>query len=383
MIQKRRGAVAVMVAVTMAVLIGFAALVIDVGVMYNVRNDLQRTADGCALAAASAYIGDDMAQVRLKHSPVDFVVMEAKARAIQIGLANSTVDLPEINIGRQNIIAGYADPYSAAPIDTAVPPEEYNAFMVTARMDGGDNKRVDLYFAKIFGQNQTSITASAVAAFDDRFQGVKPTPGGATILPFTMSEDAYRLEVAKGMDQYEVYESSVSLGQDGLSEIRLFPYPLSGSGYAEGDGNFGFLNIGNPSQSAAVEKEQILTGITAQEAAEEFGSSSILFYDDEGNPVEYIVSGSPGLSSTVESEIASRIGDTVAFFLHREVVLSGANAIYTITDIVYAKVVAVNLNGALRDKYFYVQPTIYAGDDIIVGPNAPNSGTKGQLVLVR
>ena len=61
----RRAVVAVQVAVLFSVLVGFAALVIDVGAMYNVRADLQRTADASALAGASIYTSDDMMRIRM------------------------------------------------------------------------------------------------------------------------------------------------------------------------------------------------------------------------------------------------------------------------------------------------------------------------------
>ncbi len=384
MIHRRRGVIAVLVAVCMFVIIGFAALVVDVGAMYNVRGDLQRTADSCALAAASAYLEEDMTRVRLKGKSIDPVINTGIARSVEIGLANSTLNLAKTSIARSDVIPGYINLDSAmSPIDWGVATKFWNAFGVTARMDDIQNGPMTLYFAGIFGRMNTNVTASAIAAFDDRFSGVKPSPGGATILPFTIHEDAFNLELAEGQDQYSFDDPGVSTGQDGIVEIRLFPYPLSGDPDG-GSGNFGFLNIGNPSESGAVEKEQILYGITEDEAAAEFGSETILFYDDDGGPLEYAVNGSPGLVATVESEISTRIGEVIAFFLHSDVVESGSNAIYTITNIVYARVMAVKLTGAMANKYFYVQPVSYGGSDIIVGPNSPNSdGTKGRIVLVR
>ncbi|MHC4697259.1 MAG: pilus assembly protein TadG-related protein [Planctomycetota bacterium] len=47
----RRGVVLAFTLVTMTVLLGFAAMTIDVGMMYSIRAELQRTADAAALAA--------------------------------------------------------------------------------------------------------------------------------------------------------------------------------------------------------------------------------------------------------------------------------------------------------------------------------------------
>ena len=47
----RRGAVAAVAAVMMVVLVGFAALTIDVGHLYLTKTELQRTADSAAMSA--------------------------------------------------------------------------------------------------------------------------------------------------------------------------------------------------------------------------------------------------------------------------------------------------------------------------------------------
>jgi Tfp pilus assembly protein PilX len=57
-LKDERGAVLVLVAGTMVVMLGFAALAVDVGFLMNARTEAQRTADAMALAAASAFIDD-------------------------------------------------------------------------------------------------------------------------------------------------------------------------------------------------------------------------------------------------------------------------------------------------------------------------------------
>ncbi|OMG75351.1 pilus assembly protein TadG-related protein [Burkholderia ubonensis] len=50
--RRQRGAVAVVVALALAVLIGFVGLALDLGKLYVTRSELQNSADACALAAA-------------------------------------------------------------------------------------------------------------------------------------------------------------------------------------------------------------------------------------------------------------------------------------------------------------------------------------------
>ena len=56
MIRGNRGQVLMLVAVMLAVLVGFAALGIDVAYMFSVRHELQRSADSGALAGATWFI---------------------------------------------------------------------------------------------------------------------------------------------------------------------------------------------------------------------------------------------------------------------------------------------------------------------------------------
>ena len=57
---KRKGTVIVMVAILMVVLIGCAALAVDVGYLYVARTELQRAADAGALAGAQGLRRTDL-----------------------------------------------------------------------------------------------------------------------------------------------------------------------------------------------------------------------------------------------------------------------------------------------------------------------------------
>ena len=55
---RRRAAAAVYVVVALSLILGYAALSVDVGHMYNVRTELQAAADAAALATAGALAED-------------------------------------------------------------------------------------------------------------------------------------------------------------------------------------------------------------------------------------------------------------------------------------------------------------------------------------
>ncbi|KDB09558.1 hypothetical protein LIG30_1298 [Burkholderia sp. lig30] len=56
-IHRQRGVVSIIVALTLAVLIGFVGLALDLGKLYVARSELQNSADACALAAARDLTG--------------------------------------------------------------------------------------------------------------------------------------------------------------------------------------------------------------------------------------------------------------------------------------------------------------------------------------
>jgi len=394
MIIRRRAVVAVQVAVMLVLLVGVAALTIDVGAMFNVRADLQRTADAGALAGASAYITDAMMTVRMGTSGANgltTVVNMAKERSAGFSYVNPTYGTDHTHVALSDIVTGWINPNSPNDaIHTNPQPRDYNVVEVTAhRSEGGDadsNGPVDFLFASVFGRFSGEVHASAAAIFDDRFAGIHVNGNGANILPFTIHEDAFLFELANGGDQYGYNADlgQVNTSPDGIREIRIYPYPLSGGPYEEGDGNFGVLNIGTGNQGVEAEIEQILNGVSDTDFVAEVGTSDLTFFGEGGTPVTYDVTGSPGLEATLKGAIGDIIGQEIGFFLHDNVVLSGSNAIYTITQIRYGRVMAIRLTGAPEQRGFFIQPTSYAGGDVVISPDAPSSGgLVGRLVLVR
>ena len=55
--RQQQGAVAILIALSMTVMIGFVGLALDLGKLYVVKSELQNSADACALAAAQALTG--------------------------------------------------------------------------------------------------------------------------------------------------------------------------------------------------------------------------------------------------------------------------------------------------------------------------------------
>jgi len=128
-----RGQVLVIVALAFAVFLGFAALAVDVAYLYTVRNELQRCADAGALAGASAFVDNSIAVVDLLATADQRARTFASRDTVAGSPLNSTT---EVNVG-----VSLAD----------------NLVRVTT------DRTVNLFFARIFGRENTTVQAVAAA----------------------------------------------------------------------------------------------------------------------------------------------------------------------------------------------------------------------------
>jgi len=127
-----RGQVLVIVALAFAVFLGFAALAVDVAYMYTVRNELQRCADAGALAGASVFIDNTFTG-----DPVSEAISRAEDFASRDTVAGSLLN----NATDVNVEVFLAD----------------NLVRVTTDFT------VNLFFARIFGRESTTVQAVAAA----------------------------------------------------------------------------------------------------------------------------------------------------------------------------------------------------------------------------
>ena len=390
---RARGVVAVQLMVVLVVLIGFAALAIDVGAMYNTRSDLIGAADAAALAGVTFYATDLSRAIQsgdYAGDPLAAMTDEVNGRAQEIAYENYAFGRVRLIVDAEDIRVGwfdYANPN--APLNTAALASTFNAVEVTVRRtDISQNGALDLFFAGIFGKSEANITATAVAAFDDRFAAYVP-PGPITpFIPFAIQEDVFDEQLVSGPDDfgYDGDLETVTAFGDDVPEIHLFPYRESGAGDGVGAGNFGLLNVGNPNQGVPELREQILNGVTADELLAETGTSALTFIDEEGGSVTYTISGAPGMKNGVESAVEARVGDVIGFFLYAGSMVEGegANTIYTVTSIRFGRILDVHLTGAPDDRAIVVQPVVYAGSDIAVDPSAASTGgLVASMTLVR
>lgn len=142
---QRRAVVAVQVVMMSTVIVGFAALAIDVGYMYALNNEMQNAVDAGALAGASGL-------------PIDNDVV--RARAIEFAgknrLANEAVSVTDkdVRIGNWEWTSQTFTPATVAGVSP-------NAVRVVGQKD-----RLPLFFAAILGVRETDVFRDAVALVD-------------------------------------------------------------------------------------------------------------------------------------------------------------------------------------------------------------------------
>ncbi len=157
----RRGVVAVKVALLLPVLFGFVALGVDVGLMFNARQELQRAADASALAAVGTLAqSGSVANSRAL----------AQAAAVDCALLNDVVGEPLTLIVPDDVEFGQAERKAVGQPFTFSPNvSPMNAVRVTGRRtEGAPDGPIPLYFAAIFGRSFSEWTATATAMMRPR-----------------------------------------------------------------------------------------------------------------------------------------------------------------------------------------------------------------------
>lgn len=372
---RRRGNVAVVTAVSIPLLLGFVALAVDVGLLYNTRAELQRSADAAAMAAAWELLDRD----RLAGAPNATEEMEAARQAAQVyaGLnkvlqESPTIDPNSANAMGGDVVIGYLnDPTDRSESISTTSPNGFNTVYVRVRRDAGANGAVPLFFANIFGFSSASLGADAAAVFKDGVVGYRVTErsGNADLLPLALHVNAWNALRAGTMttgDNYSYSEvtGQVSAASDGVLELNLYP----GSGTDQlPPGNFGTVDIGNPNNSTADISRQIREGVSAQDLAY-FGGE--LRLNANGTlPLE----GDTGLSAAIKDDLEAIKGQPRAIPLFNQVSGPGNNAVFTIVGFAGIRIVDVKLTGPMTKKHVIIQPAFVVDDAAITDAGPGNS----------
>ncbi len=144
--RRRKGAIAVLAAFAMVIMVAMLALSMDVGGMSSVRTDLQTAADAGALAGAGELYGG---QKSAKAVARQYVMMNASTRP---GVTDKDI--------KTEITVGHWDAGLRSFTKDQLP---LNAVNVVA-----DRTNMPMFFGKMFNQNAYDVRASAIAAYQPR-----------------------------------------------------------------------------------------------------------------------------------------------------------------------------------------------------------------------
>jgi Flp pilus assembly protein TadG len=362
----RRTGTAVLTAILAVVLLGFAALAVDLGFLYMNYGQLQTCADSGALAAAQTLINDGWVKATPEYASGQ---SNARSSAVQfassnrVGIQYPAVDPNTSNASSGEVVIGYlADPTdTSCQLDTS-DQSKFNAVQVRVQKTAARNGVVTAFLSRVWGASGTPVVAKATAMMPGDTVGFKVTSesGNAGVLPFAIKKTSWDALLAGSGDDDWGYDSagSVISGSDGILEMSMYPLDNGASG------NFGTVDIGNSNNSTADLSRQIRYGVDSNDLAFIGG---LLQLGPDGT---LILNGDTGISAAIKDDLETVKGKPRSICLYSTVTANGNNAMYTIVGFVGVRIVKVHL--VENPKYVTIQPAAVIDASAITG-KTPNS----------
>ena len=327
-LKQEKGVILTLVGISLFALVSLFALSVDLGHIFVTKAELQNTADSAALAAV----------IEIRNG-----IPEARRKAVDFGEAHA-VAASQIIIDPNDVVFGHYDlnteEFFAAQLPT-------NSVQVVARRtQDAPSGPLELFFARLFGDDTSNVRAISRAVLDPRVVGVR---GKNRLIPYTVID----FVVDQDLD------GKYDLG----SVINIHPRK-------DAPGNFGFLDLDRGSNDVPELREYIENGYDKD------------FIIPPGGSVE--VSGSTGIDgNSLLSSFNVIEGEEVFLPVHNWVINEGDNAIFNVISLLAVKVKNVKLTGSINSRYIRVELIDFASSVLAVDPSASenNSVSKPRLVL--
>jgi Putative Flp pilus-assembly TadE/G-like len=159
-----------MVAASMTVMLGLAALGIDLISFYAARSEAQRSADAAALAGATFW------------SRSGCTSSSSGCSGFQTGAMNEAVD-----VGNQNLIGGVSPNVQSGDFSWNYSPASNPRISVTVQRTAARGNALPTFFAKILGFSSVDVSAAATAeAYNPATTG--PTVGNLCVKPWLIPD---------------------------------------------------------------------------------------------------------------------------------------------------------------------------------------------------
>ena len=317
---QRRGTVAAFLCFMMLPLLGLLALSVDYGFLLYVRTDMQRVADQAVIAGVRDLTPDAFGNQ-------DFEKVRATVRQyVALNLGDEfVVQDSDIEIGRFNpdTIYGSLELLNNGIRDTV---------RVQIRRDDLANNSVSLYFARVFGKDDSNVDAYSTAILRRaRFLGP-----GTSVLPIAIEQKSWN-HMAQG-------ETASIYGDGRIEDANGNTIP----------GNWGTVDIGPNSNSSSALSEQIRNGLTQNDldSLHSQGAISDPAYLD--GAIQIDLNGDTGLSSGLKHAVQDEHGTMKVAPIYKKTKGHGGNLVFEIVGWATVEVVDSGWNGS-QNSYIEVR----------------------------
>jgi Flp pilus assembly protein TadG len=378
----RKGAITVIAAALLVVVIGVVALAVDTMVLAVAREQLQGASDAAALAGARKLVTDRRAST--KTSNISTEMTAAHDESVSFSTANKVLGESPVlvsnpdNASSGDVVVGYlnwSDP--AASFDSTASQLLFNSVKVTLTRSSTRGGLISASFSGVIGKESYGAKASAIATAQLYSIGGVKAVGSENpyLLPIVMHQDSYNKMISSTTttsDQYTYNEATktVTSGADGIEESLLYPVSTGNAG------NWGTIKVGVSNNSTSTLGSQIRYGITPSQLAT-YPDSTIQL-SNSTNPPSITFGGNPGISSGIKDDLTSIIGRPVVLPIYDQTGGNGNNATYRVVAFAPVRIVAVDFQG--NPKYVIVQPAIMRDPTALVRGSPLTSWTQGGLV---
>src|SRR6056297_1968514 len=341
----RKGAIAVLTAALIPVLVGMLSFAIDCGHLLKSRSDLQRMADAAALAAVRDLVPDpygyqDLDAVRSR-------VREYSAANLTDGSGFVVLD-SDIQIGRYEPTSIYS---GITLLDSGI----LDTVRVTLRRDDAANGPVSLFFGGVLGILDSEVRATATAIV----QKARYIDPGIGVLPFAIPESEWQ-SITQG-EHWNVYgDGRIS---NGAGEIL--------------PGNWGTLNLGTSANSTATLSDQVLNGLQQIHLDGLYEENRIPNRDFIDSSQSFSANGDQGLSGGMKASLNAIQGETRLVPIYDTVSNQGSVLEFNVVAWAVAVVIDSNFHGS-KNTYVELQKSYTYSSNL--RPSSDLSNTENIIV---
>lgn len=167
----QRGAIAIVIGLTMFVLIGFAGLALDLGRLFVNKTELQSAADACALAASNELVCDTSVS---GGCPAAFLTRAQAAGTYVAGRTSKNFQASSVVIAASDVTFSTVLAPNSNYLSIAGGADVNSKFvMCTARSNG-----IAPWFMGVLGMGSKNVVAAAVATLSPSVNFCDPAPMG-------------------------------------------------------------------------------------------------------------------------------------------------------------------------------------------------------------